>query len=131
MEQKGYRLIHDNIEYLGSMGNYLLYYSLRDTGKGIDRYQRHVHWSFDRFTSYNSRFCYAHGSYSLFKKSAESGISELKMRLPAEHPLYKADGSYHTQDLADYHYQIAPEMAMQLDRRNGNSGYMDELNTAY
>ena len=60
MEQKGYRLIHDNIEYLGSMGNYLLYYSLRDTGKGIDRYQSHVHWSFDRFAFYNSRFCYAH-----------------------------------------------------------------------
>ena len=42
-------------------------------------------------------------------------------------PLYRPDGIYQVNELRNYFYQQAEELARRYDARNGNSGYMDRL----
>lgn len=127
MEARGYRLISQNSEYLGSMGDYLRYYSLVDTGKGLERYRKHVHWSFDQFTSHDKRFDFSWGAASLFASILKEGQEEIKMVLPSQHPLFNNDGAYSVKALLDYHKGIAEDIGGKFDKRNGNNSYTENL----
>ena len=52
---------------------------------------------------------------------------EVSLSLPEEFPLYRPDGIYQVNELRNYFYQQAEELARRYDARNGNSGYMDRL----
>lgn len=51
---------------------------------------------------------------------------EVSLSLPEEFP-YRPDGIYQVNELRNYFYQQAEELAHRYDARNGNSGYLDRL----
>ncbi|MCM1064860.1 MAG: hypothetical protein NC420_10405 [Eubacterium sp.] len=63
-----------------------------------------------------------------FRKMMEERESDtIMLSLDASFPLYQESGEYRVEDLYQYYYHRAEDMAEKFDRRNGTTHYHDEL----
>ncbi len=125
--RKGYRLASGNREFLDCLGDYLIFLVLTgNLSQGVKLFERHLGWAVETMDLYARWRFYAAVSYFL-PLLAQSGRTELKLRLIEETPGYRADGRYETARLASLFDSLCRELAAQFDARNGNDGFARTL----
>ncbi|MDE6987479.1 MAG: hypothetical protein K2P55_11295, partial [Bacteroides acidifaciens] len=110
-------------EYLLSyMGLFIAYNMMTKPERGWEYVERCTDWSLRSNSLKRYRF-----SCDMVETLKYADCQEVRLSLPEEFPLYRADGVYAVSELRDYFYQQAMELAQRYDARNGNSGYTDRL----
>jgi hypothetical protein len=122
------KLFSDPLRYqsilVEAFGVPMIFFALTDPSKALTWYKRF--WSmFETMRNPGYKFYFAIGAVLFFKKRSKATY---KMNLPTNFPFYREDNTYNVQELIDYYYNFAKNVATKLDRRNGTSHYMDELN---
>ena len=110
-------------EYLLSyMGLFVAYNMMTKPERGWEYVERCTDWSLRSNSLKKYRF-----SCDMVETLKYADRQEVRLSLPEEFPLYRADGVYAVSELRDYFYQQAADLAQRYDARNGNSGYTDRL----
>lgn len=66
----------------------------------------------------------------LFKKLMETRKKQtLKIAYDSSFPLYRESDSYEIQELFDFYYKQAENLAKKFDNRNGTDAFMKKLQT--
>lgn len=104
------------------MGLFIAYYLMTKPDRGWEYAERCIAWSLRTSTLKKYRF-----SCDMLAALKYETRPEVRLSLPEEFPLYHSDGVYPVDELRNYFYRQAEELAQRYDARNGNSGYMDRL----
>lgn len=107
------------------LGTFITYYFMINSPHGWEYVERCTPWMMR--TSINKAYRF---SCDMVEALGYESRPEVKLELPEEFPLYKADGIYKVEELRNYFYKQAEEAARQYDERNGNNGYMERLQLA-
>ncbi len=125
--RKGYRLASGNRDSLDYFGDYLTFLGLTGNfSQGVKLFERHLGWAVETMDLY-ARWLFYLGARFFLPLVAQSGWTELKLRLSKETPGYRADGRYETKELASLIDCMCRELAEQFDARNGNDGFTRKL----
>ena len=104
------------------LGLFIAYNIMTKPERGWEYAERCIGWSLRTNTLKKYRF-----SCDMVEALKYETRPEVSLSLPEEFPLYRPDGIYQVNELRNYFYQQAEELALRYDARNGNSGYMDRL----
>lgn len=104
------------------MGLFIAYNFMTKPDRGWEYAERCIVWSLRTSTLKKYRF-----SCDMLAALKYETRPEVRLSLPEEFPLYHSDGVYPVDELRNYFYRQAEELAQRYDARNGNSGYMDRL----
>ena len=104
------------------LGLFIVYNMMTKPERGWEYAERCIGWSLRTNTLKKYRF-----SCDMVEALKYETRPEVSLSLPEEFPLYRPDGIYQVNELRNYFYQQAEELALRYDARNGNSGYMDRL----
>ena len=104
------------------LGLFIAYYMMTKPERAWEYAERCIGWSLRTNTLKSYRF-----SCDMVEALKYETRPEVSLSLPEEFPLYRPDGIYQVNELRNYFYQQAEELACRYDARNGNSGYMDRL----
>ncbi len=104
------------------LGLFIAYNMMTKPERAWEYAERCIGWSLRTNTLKNYRF-----SCDMVEALKYETRPEVSLSLPEEFPLYRPDGIYQVNELRNYFYQQAEELARRYDARNGNSGYMDRL----
>lgn len=104
------------------MGLFIAYCMMTKPDRGWEYAERCIDWSMRTSTIKRYRF-----SCDMVEALKYETRPEVRLSLPEEFPLYQPEGIYRVDELRNYFYRQAEELAQQYDARNGNSGYMDRL----
>lgn len=126
--KKCYRHISKESSYLGTIGRMLMLYSKTDLSKGAKLFEKHLNWELVS-KNYNSKMRFYIGTAAVFTKLAKKK-SEIKLTLPEKFELYKADGVYSVETLAEYYRNKALDLIDKFDKRNESDFSMREYNYA-
>ena len=102
------------------LGLFIAYYMMTKPERAWEYAERCIGWSLRTNTLKSYRF-----SCDMVEALKYETRPEVSLSLPEEFPLYRPDGIYQVNELRNYFYQQAEELACRYDARNGNSGYMD------
>ena len=104
------------------LGLFIAYNMMTKPERAWEYAERCIGWSLRTNTLKSYRF-----SCDMVEALKYETRPEVSLSLPEEFPLYRPDGIYQVNELRNYFYQQAEELARRYDARNGNSGYMDRL----
>ncbi len=110
--------------------DFLHCYAYVNMGKALKIYKTHwKEWQEERqpleiFNTNKNIACF----FSKLKEERVRGT--IKLSLDASFPLYQESGQYSLEDLCQYYYHRAKEVAERFDKRNGTSCYCDRLKEA-
>ncbi|MDR2870576.1 MAG: hypothetical protein LBV04_09005 [Deferribacteraceae bacterium] len=127
IEKKAYRLLYKNEEFLGLIGDFLLYYAFTAPKKALERYPKFATWPYNPYTTGLRKRSFHASVAAMFAQLIKIGKEDTSFQLAKGHPLYDTSGVYSLKALQDYHYAAAAEIGDKFDARNGNSGYANEL----
>lgn len=119
----GYKLVAGNRELLRSIARHIEFLIQTDNRtRAVTAFQKHLGFALDSSPIRQLEFYLA--SLFLIERLRRSGrVATRKLRLPAEFPLHREDGTYRLDDLADWFRGRCEDLAGRFDRRNGNDGY--------
>lgn len=126
--KKCYRLISKEPSYLDTIGRMIMLYSKTDLSKGAKLFEKHLAWELNS-RNYNSKMEFYIGAAALFTKSAKKK-AEIKLNLSEKFELYRDDGIYSVEALAEYYRKKALDLIDKFDKRNESDFYMKEYNYA-
>lgn len=114
-----------NLDYVGAI---LQCWAYTDNDRAVTLAESRLGW---RIGMWDQRLSYLYdkGAWLTFRELAK-GMETVHLELPKEFPLWREDGSYSTQALADYFYSQAAEIAARFDGRNSSRWYADDLKAA-
>lgn len=125
----GHRLISQNVDFLGSVGQHLEYLAaVGNLGRAVELFEKHVGWT-EQSTDVAAARDFWTGAFAVFARVAEDRPT-VQLRLPAGFAGYKPDGLYDTRELLAGVERAALELALAFDRRNGNDFYARRLAAA-
>lgn len=104
------------------MGPFIAYNFMTKPDRGWEYAERCIAWSLRTNAMKKYRF-----SCDMAEALKYETRPEVSLSLPEDFPLYSPDGTYRVDELRDYFFRQAEELARRYDARNGNSGYMDRL----
>jgi hypothetical protein len=107
---------------IGYVGELIFYLTKKDKNRAWTFFEKYLPWSLNCEDYYNFQF--SSGALSLFKGS---GVHSLNVS--SEIPWYKSSGVYELPELYDYYRNQAEALATKFDARNGNTNFIDELNS--
>ncbi|WP_322923087.1 hypothetical protein [Paenibacillus campi] len=122
-QKKSYKLIYDNTDFVQSIGEHIGYLTVTDPYKGLELFEKHVHWTDINEAPIDKMLFHAYAA-GLFKRlSAETVQFNVKLPASYPHPEHATD----VKRLAAYYGELALNVAHQLDRRNGNTYYSEYI----
>lgn len=126
-QEKGYRLIKKNKDFLSNIGEHIVYLTLAGKFvKALNMLERHLVWS---LTMKNSAilFQFYRAVWFMLSELAETGRDKVHLRLPSDFAAYNADNEYKTKELAAYFEKQLRDIAAAFDRRNGNEHHQEKI----
>jgi hypothetical protein len=107
---------------IGYTGKLIYFLTKRDKNKAWDFFEKYLVWSLNCEDYYNFQF--SSGVLSLLKGSGTHPLN-----ISPEIPWYKPSGIYELPELYEYYSNQAATLAAKFDARNGNTTFIDELNS--
>ncbi len=116
-QKKSYKLIHDNTDFVQSIGEHIGYLTVTDPYKALELFEKHAHWTDLNEAPIDKMLFHAYTS-GMFKRLAQETV-QFNVKLPSSypHPEHATD----VNRLAAYYGELATDVARKLDLRNGNS----------
>jgi hypothetical protein len=111
-----------NMSSIGYIGKLIHYLTRSDKNRAWIFFEKYLTWSINCEDYYN--FMFSSWVLSLFKGSGTHALN-----VSPEIPWYKSSGVYELPDLYDYYRNQAETLAIKFDARNGNTGFINELNS--
>lgn len=125
-QQKGYRKIRGNPEFLGRVAEHLAYLSHRNKLQiAGNMLERHLGWALSTFSLGDSYRFYLAAQHVLERLAEKK--SKRKFRFPEEFPEYEASGQYDFDQLIRWFESQIKELGERFDERNGNDYFSREL----
>jgi len=124
LSRKGNR-DRSNLDYVGAV---LQCWAYTDNDRAVSLAESRLVWSlgmWDQMLLYD----YDKGAWLTFRELAKR-METVHLELPREFALWREDGAYNAQELADWFYRQCVEIAARFDARNGSSWYANDLKTA-
>ncbi len=129
-QKRWYRRIKDNREFLSGAAEHLLFVSATgDLPTALAMFEHHAPWIADT-TNEDHKFRFYAATSVLFDKLATESPAGVKVQVPKELAVFRADSNYSPRDLAQWFRAEAESLAGQFNRRNGNNYYTDLLTEA-
>ena len=114
-----------NLDYVGAV---LQCWAHTDNDRAVTLAESRLSW---RIGMWDQRLSYLYdkGAWLIFRELAKR-MDTVHLELPKEFPLWREDGSYSAQALADHFYSQAADIAARFDAGNGSRWYADDLKAA-
>ena len=111
-----------NLDYVGAI---LQCWAYTDNDRAVTLAESRLGW---RIGMWDQRLSYLYdkGAWLTFRELAKR-METVKLELPREFALWREDGEYRSQELADWFYAQASETAQRFDRRNGSDWFCRDL----
>ena len=113
--------------HLADISTLLHYYGLTDIHKGIKMWKKYIDSDIKNHFPLSQFYFEKEACFLLKKVKEETKKRTLKIILPKEFPLYKADNTYTIDELIKYYQKNVIEIAQKFDERNGNNKYIKNL----
>lgn len=126
--KKCYHLISKDVSFLDIIGKMIMLYSKTDLSKGAKLFEKHLIWELGS-RNYGDKMEFYIGAAALFTKLAKKK-SEIKLNLPEKFELYKVDGIYNVEALAEYYRNKALDLIDKFDKRNESDFNMQDYEYA-
>lgn len=131
VQRRGYKLIHDNPEFLREVARHLEYLSLAGQfDRGVTLFEKHLGWAMEAFRL-GASFQFHLAAAMLLRGLRRQGRPELKLRLPRDFAGYREDGRYPLPVLSEEVERTVNELAKRFDQRNGNDHFAQTRDRAY
>ena len=111
--------------------DFLVCYAHSDLGKALKIYKEH--WKeWQEWRDPSDEFRVNVNACLFFRELGKSKEGKEQVKLPFDNsfPLYRESGQYGIQELYDFYYKKASDLAEKFDARNGADGYRKELEEA-
>ena len=119
--------VSGNNKYLTPLAEHILFLSLTNNKvKAITLLEQNIEIALTT-TSLIDRFYFYRAAYYLMDYILDKVTEEISLLLPETFPLYSSDSKYQVKELADWFKSQAEIIAEQLNRRNGNTFYTEQL----
>lgn len=103
---------------ISTLINFLAHYNQT---KAWDFFQQYVHWGVDMLDEVEFKL-----AKNLLYLLSQGGVRNLKVS--SKLPWYNADGTYNINELYNYYYNKAADLAQRFDARNGTPYFTQQLN---
>lgn len=124
---RGYRMILDNPDFLTALGSHLTFAVLTDNRDHAVRiFERHLPLVAP-MPNQLKVFEFLLAGLTLLTRLEATGPAELPIRLPKDHPLFRADGPVPTADLRAWAAGELGRLADVFDARHGNTHFRGRL----
>lgn len=114
-----------NLDYVGAV---LQCWAYTDNDRAVALAAKRLEWSLGMWNQHLV-YLFDKGAWLAFRELAKRAET-VPLELPREFPLWREDGSYPAQALADHFYAQSADIAARFDRRNGSDWYAKDLKTA-
>lgn len=114
-----------NLDYVGAV---LQCWAYTDNDRAVALAAKRLEWSIGMWNRHLV-YLFDKGAWLTFRELAKRA-EMVRLELPKEFPLWREDGSYSVQALADHFYAQSVDIAARFDRRNGSDWYSKDLKTA-
>lgn len=120
--------IEKTIQDLSYFGSVIRCFAYTNTKKALERFTsgiKNIHGLWDQKKVYD----FYKGAWVLFYELAKENKT-VTLILPETFPLYKKDGIYNCDSLAEWFYSQAQDIGKRFDSRNGSSYFKEDLELA-
>jgi hypothetical protein len=125
--QIGYRLNARDPDRLAAVNRHIEFLALTDNfADAVKLVQKHLPMALSTVDQHN-RFEFYRVAWLVFERLRESGKDSIKLRMPANFSLALEGGKYQTDQIAKGFHDLAHEIALRFDVRNGNDFYRRKL----
>ena len=111
-----------NLDYVGAV---LHCWAHTDNDRAVALAESRLNWRIGMWDQWLT-YLYDKGAWLTFRELAKR-METVKLELPQEFALWREDGEYRSQELADWFYAQASETAQRFDRRNGSDWFCRDL----
>ena len=111
-----------NLDYVGAV---LHCWAHTDNDRAVALAESRLNWRIGMWDQWLT-YLYDKGAWLTFRELAKR-METVKLELPREFALWREDGEYRSQELADWFYAQASETAQRFDRRNGSDWFCRDL----
>lgn len=119
----GLRLVRSNRTYVSEMALHMTFLALTDNlAQAVRLVERHLLWALEK-QNVARRFDFYLAARLTLARLQESGKAEAKLRLPAEFPALREDGTYQLSELLAWFDGELRDLAERFDQRNGTDRY--------
>lgn len=128
LAQKLYKKGNRNRTDLRFLGPVLRCWGMTNADRGLSLFARRLEWSIGMWDQ-KKVYDFGKGACVLFHRLA--GVRQtVKLELPQAFPLWREDGRYPVQELADWFLAQAETIGRRFDRRNSSHYFEDDLAAA-
>ncbi len=122
--KKGIRLLDENQISLFEISYHLVYLvHTRKLERALGHFERRLHWAVNT-TDLDNICLFYNATGALFQILADERDS-IRLTLPRGFEGFRSDNEYATRELAELMSNVASDIALRFDRRNGNSDYSE------
>lgn len=128
LQQKGYRLISRNRDYLEQIAYHMLFLvHLGEENRAVRMFDRHFIWALESAVPGHRFWFYLAGAVTFEAIAERKKNRKRKLRLPTKFELYTDDDSYLPSELSAWLWKATHDLADRFNARNGNDFYSQHI----
>ncbi len=125
--EKGIALFKNSQDSIDSLGDHLRYLALvNKLDKALALFEQHIAWALQT-AELHAQLNFLMASHLMLQRFLESGETELSVRLPQDHPLFKENRQYEISELNEHFYQQITSLSERFDQRNQTSHFKERI----